>query len=186
MLVQILQTPIILNFFRQITFLCNNISITFNEKNYTLQEILDTLSPITSLLYNPDNQKLYCNSIINFRFYTVLDRNYILSILGFNNYLDLINMKDLIISIDSSAKYSINTEFNNIIEVKLSNNNITENHYIDAGFFSNSNIIDLNTNLTNITSINFYNIFTKEIVYSINDVIITTGNNNNKFFYLKK
>ena len=175
---KLLNTPIIFNFWRPITFICNNISISFIEKNYTLEEILATLSPITSLEFNPINNKLFSNVMMNFRFYTRDDRNYILTFLGFNNFLDLQEIRDLNVSIEGIAKYSLNVQFNTIIKLRLGLSGPNAETpaeaflFLESGAFSNSNIINVPFNTSG--SFDFYNIYCNQIVKPINNVILVS------------
>ena len=158
--VNLLNIPIFYNINRNITFFINNVSINLIQKNYSLQEILNILyNADNNFLYDSNLNKLYSIQFINLRFTNSQDRDYILTFLGYVNYLENIR-NDLNIALKGCAKYSININFNNI--VKLTLNNTNETFYIETGAFSYSSIIRLLTNQTTIISYKFMNIYTKE------------------------
>ena len=170
---KVLNTPIIFNFCKKITFFINNTEIIFEYGNYSKQEILDKIL-INGLLLDAETNKLYCLIFVNFKFYSLEDRNYILSLLGFNNFFDNFMNKDLLISIKGVAKYELNINFNNIVELKVvSSDNITDTFILETGAFSYSNILSFNTALNDIKTFDFINVLSNNSLTTNNNVLIT-------------
>ena len=164
----ILNTPIILNINRPITFFINSNVINLIQKNYLLDEILEILfSASANFLYDVNVNKLYSDQFINLRFTNIQDRDYILYFLGYSNYLESIR-NDTNISIKGYAMYGINILFNNIVKLVINN---VESHFIETGAFSYNSIIKLITKQNSILSYKFLNIYTNQELMSINNVL---------------
>ncbi len=171
---KIVNSPLFNNINYNISFMLNNNIINLINKNYTLDEILLIFSQFN---YDSLTKKLYTNDIINFRFYNIKDRNYIMSFLGYNDFLDLNNNNDLTVSVNGYAKYSININFNEIVKVNITGD-INYETPIETGAFSYSRIINLEIPFTNLKNIivKFLNVFNNQELIPNNNVLIMYNN----------
>ena len=176
---KIINSPLFNNINFNITFTLNNNIVNLINKNYTLDELLVAFSPFQ---YDTLTKKIYTNNIINLRFYNTKDRNYIMTLLGFNNFLDLSNSNDLVISISGYAKYALIINFNEIVKVNVSGKVLNINQVfetpIETGAFSYSNIILLELLYTfeNIV-VKFLNVYSNIEIIPNNNVVIMYNNN---------
>jgi len=168
---KLLGIPKINNVHRDITFFVNGSVFIVPAKNYSLTELIAFLTalPDVSII----NNKLFCANLVNFRFYNKNDRDYILALTGYTNYLSEIN-RDVNISIKGSAQYEINANFNIIVEYKIFNdrNQIVYEEFIVCDPFSSEFIREVTIDDGDFT-VKFYNIYIQnEELNVINNIVL--------------
>jgi hypothetical protein len=154
-MVKLINNILILNVHRDYTFFINGNLVTLYTGNYSLNELITFFSNY-NFVYNYNTRKIGAD-FITLKFYTQLDKLFILNLLGFNNYL---LFSDLSIIIKGSALYSINTLINSIVKLNLyNNNNLVLTSYISTGGFSETNQLEF---FVSANSFKLFNQYTNE------------------------
>jgi len=157
------------NVHRNISFFVNNSVYTLLAKNYSSTELVAFFTGLSGL--SLVENKLFATQIVNFRFYNRNDRDYVLSLSGFTNYITDSN-RDINVSIKGMAQYEINVNFNTIVEYKVfdADDKLVASDFILASPFANEFI----KNVENGSYLKFYSIYIKDEELTVcNNIIIS-------------